>query len=216
MEVLLRRRRRHPHGPRTPRGNYRRRQAADLKLLDTSAPALGIASNPAFTQFTTQRITYSAYDNKTGVTSYELRWQRGSATRAYSAWTYPSPWQNTTSRSQTLTGLSNGYTYCFSVRARDRAGNVTQWSVPLCTAKMYDDRALSGSGVWTRPTGRSGFYQGSYSQSTRRYATLKMTGTHRRVAVTAVRCPTCGTVQIYSGVATSGKPVTVDAVGLSR
>lgn len=68
--------------------------------------------------------------------------------------------------------------------------------------------------------------------------------------MTAVRCPTCGTVQIYSGatllktwnlrssstgitswvspvlsrrtatvtlkVATSGKPVTVDAVGLSR
>ncbi|MEP6762214.1 MAG: hypothetical protein ABJA93_12730, partial [Sporichthyaceae bacterium] len=87
---------------------------------------------------------------------------------------------DTTSRSQTQTGLPNGYTYCFSVRARDRAGNVTQWSVPLCTAKMYDDRALSASGIWTRATGRSGFYQGSYSKSTRRYATLRMTGTRGR------------------------------------
>jgi len=33
----------------------------------------------------------------------------------------------------------------FSVRARDKVGNITLWSVPLCTAKMFDDRAAVAS-----------------------------------------------------------------------
>jgi hypothetical protein len=174
-------------------------RSVDLRLLDVAAPALGIASIPAFTQFTSQRITYAAVDNKTGVRSYDVRWQRGSPTRAYGAWVYPSSWQGTTATAKTLTGLVKGYTYCFSVRARDKAGNVSAWSQGLCTGRMYDDRSFAASRGWSRPSGKAGFYSGTYSRSTTYGAKLTKSGTFTRVAVTGLKCPTCGTVGIYSG-----------------
>jgi hypothetical protein len=174
-------------------------RSIDLRLVDVAAPALGLAAIPAFTQFTTQRITYAAVDNREGVGSYDVRWQRGSPTTSFGAWVYPSSWQATTATAKTLTGLATGWTYCFSVRVRDRAGNVSAWSQPLCTAKMFDDRSLTASGSWTRATGKAGFYARSYTRSTKYGATLTRSGTFSRVAVTAMKCPTCGTVNIYSG-----------------
>jgi hypothetical protein len=174
-------------------------RSVDLKLLDVAAPALGIASIPAFTQFTSQRITYAAVDNKTGVKTYDVRWQRGSPSQAYSAWVYPSSWQGTTATAKTLTGMTAGWTYCFSVRVRDVAGNVSAWSQPLCTGKMFDDRSFTATGSWTRPGGKAGFYGKTYSRSSTYGASLTKSGTFSRVAVTALKCPTCGTVNIYSG-----------------
>ncbi len=175
-------------------------KSIDLKLLDVAAPALGIASIPAFTQFTSQRVTYAAVDNKTGVKSYDVRWQRGSPDLAYSAWVYPSAWQGTTkTAAKTLTGMAKGWTYCFSIRVRDKADNISAWSQPLCTAKMFDDRSFAATPSWSRPSGKSGFYAGTYSRSTAYGAKLTKTGRHTRVAVTALKCPTCGTVGIYSG-----------------
>ena len=174
-------------------------RSIDLRLLDVAAPALGLASIPAFTQFTSQRVTYAAVDNRAGVASYDVRWQRGSPTTLFSAWQYPSSWQGTTATAKTLTGMATGWTYCFSVRVRDRAGNVSAWSLPLCTAKMFDDRSLTASHGWTRATGKAGFYAGSYTRTTRYGATLTRSGTFTRVAVTAMKCPTCGKVAIYSG-----------------
>jgi hypothetical protein len=138
-------------------------------------------------------------DNKTGVTTYDVRWQRGSPTTAYGAWVYPTSWQGTTATAKTLTGLATGWTYCFSVRARDRAGNISAWSQPLCTAKMFDDRSLTASGSWTRASGNTAFYGRTYSRSSTYGATLTRSGTFTRVAVTAMRCPTCGKLSIYSG-----------------
>ena len=174
-------------------------RAVDLRLVDVAPPALGIASIPAFTQLTSQRFTYAAVDNKTGVASYDVRWIRAYPTTGFSAWVYPSTWQRTTSTSRTLSGLAQGYTYCFSVRARDKAGNTSAWSSALCTAKMFDDRALTASSGWYRPSGKSGFYAGTYSRSTTYGAKLTRYGGYTRLAVTAYRCPTCGVLNIYSG-----------------
>jgi hypothetical protein len=173
--------------------------AVDVKLVDVAAPALGLAAIPAFTQFTSQRITYAAIDNKTGVKSYDVRWQRGNPSRAYGAWVYPSSWQGTTATAKTLTGMAKGWTYCFSIRVRDKAGNISAWSQPLCTGKMFDDRSFSASSGWSRPSGKAGFYSGTYSRSTTYGSRLTKTGTFTRVAVTGMKCPTCGTVGIYSG-----------------
>jgi len=170
-----------------------------LRVTDTSPPAIGIAGNSPFTQFTSQRFTYSAVDNKSGVDSFDVRWQQATPTSPYGAWTYPATWQSTRNTSQTLTGLVPGHTYCFSVRARDFAHNVTGWSQPLCTARMLDDRNLTASSGWTRPGGLSGWYNGTYSRTVSAGATLKRGGTFTRVAFTAQKCPGCGNVVIYSG-----------------
>jgi hypothetical protein len=131
--------------------------------------------------------------------SYDVRWRSASPTRGYGAWAYPRSWQRTTARVRTLEGMDRGVTYCFSVRARDAQGNTGAWSGPVCTARLADDRSLRASGPWQRPGGQLGYYGNTYSRSTTRGAKLVTKGTHTRVAVTALRCPTCGRVQVFSG-----------------
>lgn len=171
----------------------------DLTVVDVAPPALGIAGIPAFTQLPSQRFTYSAVDNKSGVGSFDVRWMRSPLAGAPGGWNYPGSWQRTPATSQTLGALVEGYTYCFSVRARDRAGNLSSWSQSLCTAKLIDDRSLSASAGWYRPGGATGYYKGTFSRTSTAGATLRRSGTFRRVAFTALRCRGCGNVLVYSG-----------------
>jgi hypothetical protein len=171
----------------------------DLTVVDVAPPALGIAGIPAFTQLPSQRFTYSAVDNKAGVGSFDVRWMRTPTTGTPGGWNYPASWQRTAATTQTLSALTEGFTYCFSVRARDRLNNLSGWSQPLCTAKMVDDRNLSASSGWYRPGGVSGYYHGTFSRSSTAGATLRRSGTFTRVAFTALRCRGCGNVLVYSG-----------------
>ena len=173
--------------------------AVDLSIVDVAPPALGIAGNPSFTQLTAQRFTYAAVDNKTGVDSFDVRWYRTTSTSAIGGWNYPATWQRSHLTSQTLSGLADGYTYCFSVRVRDKAANLSAWSQPLCTSKLLDDRAMSASTGWLRRGGLAAYYHGTYSRTTTAGAVLRRTGTFTRVAFTAVKCRGCGNVLVYSG-----------------
>jgi hypothetical protein len=171
----------------------------DLRLSDVAPPALGLANLPAFTQARSVRLTYAAVDNRTGVKNYDVRWRVGSFKKAYGDWHRPKKWQHTKKTSRLLDDMRRGRTYCFSVRVRDRAGNRSAWTDPLCTARMLDDRAMTEKGRWAQPGGRAGFYNGTFSRSSQRGATLKKRGTFTRIAVTAVTCPTCGKVQVRVG-----------------
>lgn len=222
--------------------------ATDLRVDDVAAPALGLAGIPAFTQQSSQRITYAAVDNKTGVKSYDVRWRRGSAATGYGGWNYPAAWQATRATSVTQS-IGGAYSYCWSVRVRDNAGNTSAWSQPLCTTRMTDDRSLSAAGSWVRPAGQPGFYNGTFSRSSQAGARLSTSGTFTRVAVTAYKCPSCGTIEVWAGtrmlrrlslassttgltsyvspvlaahrmtltvkVVSSGRPVAIDAVGMT-
>jgi len=59
--------------------------------------------------------------------------------------------QKLTTRSLRVT-LAGGSQYCFSVRARDRAGNVGPWGAERCTSMALDDRSLSASSGWSWPS----------------------------------------------------------------
>jgi hypothetical protein len=116
---------------------------------------------------------------------------------SFGAFTYPSAWQQTTNRTATLTGALSGYTYCFSVRSRDQAGNVSPWSNPRCTAIPLDDRALAASSGWRRATGPE-YWLKTYTTTTKRAATLTRTGAQLdRLGIVATKCPTCGSVALY-------------------
>jgi hypothetical protein len=172
----------------------------DLRLSDVAPPALGLARIPAFTQSASQRVTYAAVDNRTGVATYDARWRRGNpAKKKVGSWHRPKAWQHTSATGQQLTGLRSGITTCFSVRVRDRAGNVSAWTQPLCSARMLDDRALTASSGWSRVANRGGFYAGTFSRAQRTGAELTRRGAFSRVAVVAVRCPGCGTLQVVVG-----------------
>jgi len=168
-------------------------------LVDSEAPVMGFAGIPAFTQQSLLEVTYAAVDNSSGVASYDVRWRRVGLTGSFSKWVYPKAWQKTKAKSQVINGLTEGYTYCASVRARDRAGNVSAWTAAPCSALELDDRLLRADGGWSRLPASAHWYDKTYSQTTAHGASLSKYGTFTRVAVSAFRCPTCGTVEIFAG-----------------
>lgn len=174
-------------------------RGVDVRLSDTQAPTIGFAAIPAFTQQNLIQINYSAVDNKTGVAYYDVRWRRFSGSGTASSWQYPKGWEHTTAKTQIVTGVPEGYTYCFQVRARDHAGNLSKWTAAPCTARMLDDRFLSASKGWTRYTGRTGWYDKTFTRTKSYAVTLKRSANFSRVAISAYRCSGCGTVQIYAG-----------------
>lgn len=90
--------------------------------------------------------------------------------------------------------------YCFSVQARDNAGNLGSWSPSACISTPVDDRSLAGRTGWVRTTG-AGWLGSTLTSSTRRGATLSTTRsiTTHQVGVIAYRCPRCGSVAVYVG-----------------
>ena len=174
-------------------------RGVDVTLRDTAAPVMGFAGIPAFTQQTSVEIIYAAVDNSSGVASYDVRWRRVGLTGAFGKWVYPKAWQGTKKKSQVITGAAEGYTYCAAVRARDNAGNVSNWTAAPCSAVQLDDRFLRASGTWTRAAASSKWYDKTFSRTTAHGATLSKYATFTRIALSALHCPTCGTVQIYAG-----------------
>lgn len=161
-------------------------------LVDTTAPVVTMGALPALGFASEQHVRYAG----TGAATYDVRYRRARYSGGFGALTYPAEWQGTAQASVALDTFA-GYTYCFSVRARDASGNVSDWSAERCTAAALDDHSLSASPSWSR--GYSGrYYFGTYRVTTRAGATLSRTGVvARRFALVATRCSTCGVVGVY-------------------
>jgi len=122
--------------------------------------------------------------------------RRASPYGRFGSYLYPSTWQTLKTPSLTL-GLTAGYQYCLSVRARDAAGNVGAWSPERCTSVALDDRSLSASSGWTRGTS-SAYAYGTWSGAARTGVSLTRTSVQgRRIALVVTTCPTCGVVDVY-------------------
>lgn len=219
-------------------------------VVDTVKPTVTqTAPASPFTVGTSIVVKWKGQDSGSGVESYDIRWQKAAHTAdAFGVWTTVTSPKTATSR--TISPVTRGATYCSTVRASDRAGNLSTVTPARCTAIPLDDRDLADSSGWTRSS-PSGWFRGTALTSTRLGATLAVTGvTLKRVAVVAKKCPTCGIVGVYvSGqlvgkvdlrasttsrqvvalpafslrtgtvklkVLTSGKPVQIDALGVSR
>jgi YD repeat-containing protein len=114
-------------------GNWGNPSSAILTTLDTAAP--GQPGTPAISSITatTATATWTAATDNVGVTGYEYQLNGGSWTAAASP--------------QSLSGLTNGTSYTFAVRARDAAGN---WGSPSSTSFSTSDTAApSAPGVPT-------------------------------------------------------------------
>jgi hypothetical protein len=136
-----------------------------------------------------------------GVASYDVRYRKGAWLDAsFGALTVPTGWARTTATTRSL-ALPPGVEACFSVRARDVAGNVSAWSAERCTSAALDERALSRSTGWTSLTSSTA-YRGTLLRSTSSGRVLKLPGAPmRRAVLVATTCPTCGAVEIWYGTA---------------
>ncbi|HEY4570791.1 MAG TPA: hypothetical protein VIH10_15055, partial [Kribbella sp.] len=111
---------------------------------------------------------------------------------------YIQPWTNTTATSMDL-AVAAGYEYCVSVRAKDKFGNVGDWSAERCFSRPLDDRSMSMATTgWARGSS-SKFYYGTDTQTTSSGKALTRTVQGKRFFLVATRCPTCGAVAVYAG-----------------
>ena len=166
-------------------------------VVDAAAPTASLAALASVQTRTPMTLTWTAGDSGgSGLVSYDVRARTASPTAGFGAYQYPASWQKLSTRSLTLT-LSKGYQYCFSVRARDRAGNLGAWSAERCTSMPLDDRALSASSGWTRGSSSSYLF-GTYSKTVKSGAQLTRSSVRgRRIALVATTCATCGSVDVY-------------------
>jgi hypothetical protein len=152
-------------------------------------------------------------DDISGVASYDVRYRRAAWNGRWSS--YVTLLSATTATSRSV-AMPIGYTYCFSVRARDRAGNVSGWTHQRCVARPLDDRALTASPAWTKRKG-SGFYLRTYALTTRSGAVMTRSGARVvQVALVATRCRGCGTVSVYIGTKRVGVVKLASAVTARR
>jgi hypothetical protein len=141
------------------------------------------------------RFTYAGGISSSAVENYDVRWRRARWDGTFGDWTRPAGWQRTTSLGVTK-GLAGGWTYCVSVRARNRAGQVSSWTGGRCLTRAMDDRRLSASSGWQTRTGDA-YFQGTYRSTNQKGATLSRTDARvRRVGVVATTCPKCGIVAV--------------------
>jgi hypothetical protein len=164
--------------------------------VDATAPVARVVA-PAYQASTGATATLKvAATDASGVASYDVRYRRASFAGPYSG--YIQPWTNTTATSMNL-AVAAGYEYCVSVRAKDKFGNVGQWSAERCFSRPLDDRSMTAATTgWTRATG-SAFYYGTTTQTTAYGKALTRTVQGKRFFLLATRCPTCGSVAVYAG-----------------
>jgi len=103
--------------------------------------------------------------------------------------------------STTATSISptpvRGATYAFTVRSRDKAGNVSPVSTTRFTGLPLDDRSLTASSGWTRTTS-SAYYAGTATTVARTGVTLTRTSVKtRRLAIVATRTVGGGVMGVY-------------------
>lgn len=179
-----------------PTGNSS--SAAYSWRVDRVAPTLAMTGpGTPYTLTTSLAPAWSAKDVGGGLANVDVRWARAAYNGGFTSPAYPSSWQRTTATKGTLSGAAPGYTYCFWARARDKAGNVSAWSPPRCSAVGLDDRSLTASTGWTR-VANSVFYRSTATATSRSGVALVRKGVQaKRIYLVATRCPSCGTVGVY-------------------
>jgi len=166
---------------------------------DTHPPTASLAALSTATLASAVILHLSGADAGSGIDHFQLRSRFALDTKGFTAWTTPTVWKHLTTTVARATGLLQGGTYCYAVRATDRVGHQSPWSKQVCTARPIDDRALTASKGWSRSTSKV-FWNGTATTSSKKGVTLTRAGVHlNTVGVLATTCPTCGTITISVG-----------------
>lgn len=170
--------------------------APSVAVTPAIPPTASIMGLPLWLATNSVPLHWSATPGTLVVSSYDVRYRRAAWNGGFGGYT---TWQSATTGTSATFSASSGYTYCFSVRARDTVGTLSAWTAETCTAIPLDDRSLSRSSGWTAGTS-STFYRSTYLRSYTYGAKLTRTGVvARRIAILARTCSTCGTVRVYWG-----------------
>lgn len=166
--------------------------------VDRTAPSVSLNALPTALLGSSLTLAWSAKDSGgSAVASYDVRERYASPSGGYTAYVYPSTWQKRTSPSLALK-LSAGYSYCFSVRARDKVGNLSAFTPERCTSAALDDRALSNHGG-TRGS-NSKYLSGTYTRLSGTAQYLSRTSVKgKRLGIVVATCSTCAPLDVWIG-----------------
>jgi hypothetical protein len=173
---------------------------ADLTVVATATsvvpPTALVFPLPTWLTATSIPLDWAAMPGNWPVASFDVRFRRAAWNGGFGSIV---TWKAATADTSATFTASSGYTYCFSVRARDTDGGVSTWTAETCTAIPLDDRSLVRSSGWTAGTGSS-YYRSTYLRSSTYGAKLTRTGVvAKRIALLATTCATCGSVKVYWG-----------------
>ena len=169
-------------------------QAPIAAASDTTPPTAHM-TNPVFA--TPNPPTRSVALNWTGsdtggsgLKNYDVRYRRAKYNTSTFG-TYAFVIQATALTAKTF-AAAPGYTYCFSVRARDNNLNLGAYSTEACTMIPVDDHAMAHSTGWTLANVASD-YLGTISRSSTHGKTMTLASVHgKQIAIWAIACSGCG------------------------
>jgi hypothetical protein len=145
--------------------------------------------------FTLNNVTlhYSSTDAGSGIRAYQVR--TGRSAWNSSTWTW-SGWSTRTTTTYTSPAIAAGYTYCFQIRAVDRANNPGP-ARQVCTSRPLEDNQTAASAGWARVMSKY-FYSGAASKTTVKGASLSLrTFYGDRIGLLVRTCSSCGSVHVY-------------------
>ena len=168
---------------------------------DLTAPTSARIVTPVTTQATTAStrlaVAWAATDAGSGIASYDVRLRMAAWNASFGSY---ASWKNATTALSSTYVTNTGRTVCFSVRARDKAANVSSWSPDKCATTPLDDRSLAAAS-FTHVTQNSA-YGRTLSTTTTKSATLTRTlvlaahsPSSRKPARAAARLPSAGTAR---------------------
>jgi hypothetical protein len=143
------------------------------------------AARPGFS------VVWHAVDTGSKIGSYEVRYRSATPTGGFGPFL---AWKAGPETHATFGGRA-GSSYCFSFRAVDRDGNASGWSEERCVAILLDGGAAARTGKWTMSPRGPGAPGSARARD--RGATLTLSKLYaRRISVSFVRCPTCGSAAV--------------------
>ena len=129
-------------------GNYSAWSGIGTVAVDVNPPTVPVmAPEPEFTVGTSNTVSWSAStDAETGLAGYEIRIATSQGELAIAVPVLEA------STSKTYTGLSDGQTYYYQVRAVDNVGNASAWSGVVSSTQDTSGPTTPGTPSTTSPT----------------------------------------------------------------
>ena len=164
-------------------------------VIDTTAPTVTTSSPSGAVNLSTSiPLKWAGHDNVggVGVAHYDIQAMSAAWNGSFGPW---SNWKMNTTATETTFPGAYGRSYCFRVRAVDRAANTSGWS-QRCTSVPLKSSSLAYSSGWSTSTS-SAYFGGSAHVTKNRGAHVTRTSVKaRHIWLVVTRCSTCGAVQV--------------------
>ena len=130
---------------------------ATTAVAETEPPVPQPVFDQPFSTRSSFPVAWRADDVGSGIATYDVRLRAASPSGGLGPYR---SWLNATREHRAMFTGRAGTTYCFSLRATDGDGNVSNWTDDRCTAVMLPAAELRRTGAWIR----SGFDGGLRSR----------------------------------------------------